>query len=82
MTTRIATVDWASAFMAGALVAECGADLENGETENPGESGLVTDLEEGPFPRVCFSFHDSHGADALHREDVENHEGEANEGRE
>ena len=49
------------------------------EGEGPGEDGHVGPLEEWPFPGVGFAADDGDGADALEGEDVEDHDGDADE---
>jgi len=66
----------------GRSEAEGAAALINDEGKNPRGAGHVAGLEDRPFPAVGFAFHDGDGAHALHREDVEDHEREADERRE
>ena len=61
--------------------AEQASALVGEEGEEPGEGAHVGPLEEGPFPGVGLAADDGDGADALEGEDVEDHQGDGDEGR-
>lgn len=62
------------------MEAEGFSDELNEPCAGVGEGGHVDELEGGPGPRVGFAADDGEGADALHGENVEDHEADTHEG--
>src|SRR5579862_5322476 len=56
------------------------ASPEDDQARQICRSGHVRDLKERPFPAIGLAAYNGHGAETLHGEDVENHQGDADQG--